>query len=141
MKPQKTLISAGGNMIVASSKGDMLDEGSIHLSNNQTNARSTETTSKTTASNGRKSPVNIESQSGAAADQSTPSNSGSRRTGLEMSAWSGLSLNPTFRGRSVHVTASFILTAMIIKQRDYLKTGIADLPPVSAALRDPIAAI
>jgi hypothetical protein len=54
-----------------------------------------------------------------------------------------LSLNPTLRGRWVHATASFILTAMIIKQRDYLKTGIArfDWPPISAALRNPIAAI
>ncbi len=62
-------------MTAASSKGDMLDEGAIHLSNDQPKARSMETTSNARASSGKKSPVSIERQLGAAADQSMPSNS------------------------------------------------------------------
>ena len=72
LQQPKALNSAGGSMIAASSKGDML-EGPTHLSNNQPKARSMETTSKARASNGKKSPVNIERQLGAAADQSMPS--------------------------------------------------------------------
>ena len=59
-------------MTAASSKGDMF-EGPAHLSNDQPKAISMETTSKARANSGRKIPVNIERQLGAAADQSTSS--------------------------------------------------------------------
>jgi hypothetical protein len=72
LQQQRTLISAGGSMTAASSKGDML-EGPAHLSNDQPKAMSMETTSKARANSGKKIPVNIERQLGAAADQSTPS--------------------------------------------------------------------
>jgi hypothetical protein len=72
LQQQRTLISAGGSMTAASSKGDML-EGPAHLSNDQPKARSMEATSKARASSGKKMPVNIERQLGAAADQSMPS--------------------------------------------------------------------
>jgi len=73
LQQQKALISAGRNMIAASSKGDKLDDGAIHLSNDQPKARSMEKTSNAKASSGKKSPVSIERQLGAAADQSMPS--------------------------------------------------------------------
>ncbi|MEH2614527.1 hypothetical protein [Bradyrhizobium sp. AZCC 1693] len=75
LQQQKAHVSAGRNMIAASSKGDMLDDGAIHLSNDQPKARSMEKTSNAKASSGKKSPVNIERQLGAAADQSMPSTS------------------------------------------------------------------
>ena len=71
MQQQKALNSAGGS-IIAASRGDML-EGPTHLSNNRLNGKSMETTSKASASNGKKSPVSIERQLGAAADQSMSS--------------------------------------------------------------------
>ncbi|UPK02350.1 hypothetical protein [Bradyrhizobium sp. 170] len=73
MQQPKALNSAGGSIIAASSKGDMLDEGSIHLPNDQPKARSMETISNARASSGKMSPVTIERQLGAAADQSMPS--------------------------------------------------------------------
>src|SRR4029079_17123788 len=90
VQQQKALSSAGGNMIAASSTGDMLEE-PAHLSNSQPKARSMETTSKARESNGNPSAVKMDAQLGAAFDQSMPG--WSCRMPSEAAAKSELSLD------------------------------------------------
>ena len=101
-------------MIAASSTGDMLEE-PPHLSNSQPKARSMETTSKTRASNGNKSPVKIDAQLGAAFDQSMPSNAWSCLMPSEVAAKSELSLGLTSPGRKADGTALSTVMPMILK--------------------------
>jgi hypothetical protein len=119
LQQQKALSSAGGNMIAASSTGDMLEE-PAHLSNSQPKARSMETTSKARESNGNTSPVKIDAQLGAAFDQSMPG--WSCRMPSEAAAKSELSLDSTSPGRKSRGTALSTVMAMI-EQRLFFKTN------------------
>ena len=121
LQQPKAMMSAGGNMIAASSKGDMI-EGLAHLATNQLKPKSTETTNRTRPSNGNMSPVNIAPQHGAAFDQSMPSN-WTWRMALEMSANSELSPAPVSREPNGFGTASFILIAMILNKVIIFKTS------------------
>jgi hypothetical protein len=119
LQQQKALSSAGGNMIAASSTGDMLEE-PAHLSNSQPKARSMKTTSKARESNGNTSPVKIDAQLGAAFDQSMPG--WSCRMPSEVAAKSELSLDSTSPGRKSRGTALSTVMAMI-EQRLSFKTN------------------
>jgi hypothetical protein len=130
LQQPKAIISAGGNMIAASSKGDML-EGPTHLATNQLKPKSMDTTNRTRPSNGKTSPVNIETQLGAAFDQSMPSN-WSWRVASEMSAKSELSPDPMSREPNGLETASFILIAMILNKVIIFKTSDRKPWPTSA---------